>query len=62
VVGDAIDPELVAAVLEIDEAEVLAGLDELYSRDIVRALDVPRRFRFRHPTVRRAIYGSAPAG
>ena len=62
VVGDTFDPELVAAVLEIDEAEVLAGLDELYSRDIVRALDVPRRFRFRHPTVRRAIYGSAPAG
>ena len=62
VVGDAFAPELVAAVLETDEAEVLAGLDELYSRDIVRALDVPRRFRFRHPTVRRAIYGSAPAG
>src|SRR6185369_15250109 len=30
--------------------------------DLVRPTEVPRRFRFRHPLVRRAVYESAPAG
>ena len=39
----------------------LAALDELLALDFVRPTDVPRRFGFRHPLVRRAVYAS-PAG
>ena len=37
-------------------------MDELLQRDLVRQTDVPRRFRFRHPLVRRAVYQSSPGG
>ena len=40
----------------------LDALDELLPLDLVRPTDVPRRFRFRHPLVRRAVYEAAPAG
>ena len=45
------------------EAEAVGtALDELCARDLVRPTDVPRRFRFRHPLVRGAVYDAAPAG
>jgi len=37
-------------------------LDELLRLDLVRHTDVPRRFRFRHPLVRRAVYELTPGG
>ena len=40
-----------------------AALDELLSgHDLVRPDDVPRRFHFRHPLVRRAVYEACPPG
>ena len=62
VVGDPFEPELAAAAAEIPEASVLEALDELLSLDLVRETEVPRRFRFRHPIVRRAVYELTPAG
>jgi DNA-binding NarL/FixJ family response regulator/tetratricopeptide (TPR) repeat protein len=53
-------PELAAAAAELDDP--LHALDELLNADLVRATDTPRRFRFRHPIVRQAIYASAGAG
>ena len=62
VAGDPFEPELAAAAAATDEREAIDALDELLAVDLVRPTDVPRRFRFRHPLVRRAVYESTPGG
>jgi DNA-binding NarL/FixJ family response regulator len=62
VAGDPFEPELAAAAAGVEEAAALESLDALLERDLVRPTDVPRRFRFRHPLVRGAVYTTAPAG
>jgi len=62
VAGDPFEPELVAAAAATSEAAAMDALDELLRADLVRPTDVPRRFRFRHPLVRRAVYESTAAG
>jgi DNA-binding NarL/FixJ family response regulator len=62
VAGDPFDPELAAAAAATGEGTAMAALDELLAADLVRPTDVPRRFRFRHPLVRRAVYESSPGG
>ena len=56
VAGDPFEPELAAAAAATSEAAAIDVLDELLRVDLVRTTDVPRRFRFRHPLVRRAVY------
>jgi DNA-binding NarL/FixJ family response regulator/tetratricopeptide (TPR) repeat protein len=62
VAGDPFEPELAAAAAATTEMTAMAGLDELLQFDLVRHTDVPRRFRFRHPLVRRAVYETTPGG
>jgi ATP/maltotriose-dependent transcriptional regulator MalT len=62
VAGDPFRPELAAAAANTSEAAALDALDALLRLDLVRQTDVPRRFRFRHPLVRRAVERSTPAG
>jgi ATP/maltotriose-dependent transcriptional regulator MalT len=62
VVGDIFEPELAAAAAGVVESVALAAVNELTVSGLIRRTDVPRRFRFRHPLVRRAVYDSAPAG
>ena len=62
VAGDPFDPELAAAAAGTAESTAVEALDELLQLGIVRQTDVPRRFRLRHPLVRRAVYESTPAG
>ncbi len=62
VAGESFEPELVAAISEQDIPSVLAALDELLASDFVRPTETPRRFRFRHPIVRRAVYDGIPRG
>jgi DNA-binding CsgD family transcriptional regulator len=62
VAGDPFEPDLAAGAAAVAEVEALEAVDELLRFDLVRRTDVPRRFRFRHPLVRRAVYESTPAG
>jgi tetratricopeptide (TPR) repeat protein len=62
VAGDPFEPELAAAAAGLPEERVIDALDTLQRGDLVRPTDVPRRFRFRHPLVRRAVYEAAGAG
>src|SRR5262245_16792098 len=62
VAGDPFEPEMAAAAAAASETAAMDAVDELVQLGLVRATDVPRRFRFRHPLVRRAIYSTTPAG
>ena len=62
VAGDPFEPELAAAAADVPDAAALEAMNELLQRDLVRSTGVPRRFRFRHPLLRRAVYESAPGG
>jgi hypothetical protein len=60
VAGDPFELELAAAAAAVDEQVAANSLDELLRLELVRPTEVPRRFRFRHPLVRRAVHESAP--
>jgi DNA-binding NarL/FixJ family response regulator/tetratricopeptide (TPR) repeat protein len=62
VAGDPFEPELAAAAAGTSEAAVMDAIDELLQLDLIRQTDVPRRFRFRHPLVRRAVYETTRGG
>ena len=62
VVGDPFELDLTLAATGVNETVALAALDELIASDLVRSTQVPRRFHFRHPLVRRAVYESSPPG
>lgn len=62
VAGDEFDAGLLSAVAVLAEPAVLAALDELVQRDLVRVNGMPGAFRFRHPLLRSAAYHHAGAG
>ena len=62
VAGDPFEPELAASAAAMSEASAMDAVDELLQLDLIRPTDVPRRFRFRHPLVRRAVYETTRGG
>jgi DNA-binding CsgD family transcriptional regulator/tetratricopeptide (TPR) repeat protein len=62
VAGDPFLLEIASASAALPETAMADAVDELQRRDLVQPTEAPRRFRFRHPLVRRAVYESAPAG
>jgi DNA-binding NarL/FixJ family response regulator len=62
VVGDPFEPDLAADVAQLTEPVALEALDDLLARALVRSAGAPRRFAFRHPLVRHAVYAAAAGG
>jgi DNA-binding CsgD family transcriptional regulator len=62
VAGEPFEPELAAEAAGLSAGLALELLDELLACDCVRSEAVPRRFRFRHPIVRHAVYDSISPG
>jgi DNA-binding CsgD family transcriptional regulator len=62
VVGDPFSLDLSIGAAGLEHGDGLVALDELAGSDLIRSTDVPRRFQFRHPLVRSAVYESVPEG
>jgi DNA-binding CsgD family transcriptional regulator/tetratricopeptide (TPR) repeat protein len=62
VAGDPFDPDLAGEAAGVAAPNVIGALDDLLLLDLIRPTDVPRRFRFRHPLVRRAVYEATAGG
>jgi DNA-binding CsgD family transcriptional regulator len=62
VAGDPFELDLAAVAADLAERDALPALDELLAADLARSTDMPRRFRFRHPIVRRAVYEATGGG
>ena len=58
VIGDPFDVDILASSVERSEDEVMQAIDELVLCDLIRETAIPRRFEFRHPIVRSAVYAS----
>jgi hypothetical protein len=58
IAGDPFEPELAYAIAELSARAGVAALDAR----LLHPTDVPRRFAFRHPLVRRAVYETSKAG
>jgi DNA-binding CsgD family transcriptional regulator len=62
VVGDPFSLDLSISAAGLEPGDGLVALDELAGSDLIRSTDVPRRFQFRHPLVRSAVYAAVPEG
>ncbi|MGW0521333.1 ATP-binding protein [Crossiella sp. NPDC003009] len=59
VIGDQVDPELVAAAAGLSLADTHAAAEELFEADLLRGTGAGQRVTFRHPLLRNAVYHSA---
>ena len=62
IAGDPFEPELAYAIADLSPQAGVAALDELLDARLLHPTDVPRRFAFRHPLVRRAVYETSKGG
>ncbi len=62
VVGDPMVLDVAIAAADLEEGSALAALDALLGAALLAPTDVPRRYRFRHPLVRRAVYDTTADG
>src|SRR3954454_10621103 len=60
VAGDPFELDVAGPVAQLGGEHVLGALDALVAHELVRPTAAPRRFTFRHPIVRRAVYQALP--
>jgi DNA-binding NarL/FixJ family response regulator len=60
--GDPFELDIAALAAPLADAEALDAVDELVAQGLVHPAEVPRRFRFRHPLVRAAVYADCAPG
>ncbi len=60
--GDPFELDVAAAAAQLDGDEMLEALDTLVASTLVSELGSGRRYGFRHPLLREALYASASAG
>lgn len=62
VVGGSFDPELLAAVARMPQDEVLEGIDQLLTTDLVRLVGSTGQLRFRNLMAQWVLYAATPGG
>ncbi|MFL5841193.1 MAG: AAA family ATPase [Thermoleophilaceae bacterium] len=62
IAGDPFEVELARVVAGLAEREAFDALDVLCKRELVQPTEHPRRFAFRHPVIRSAVYAAIPVG
>jgi ATP/maltotriose-dependent transcriptional regulator MalT len=62
VAGDPFELDLAQAVAGLSGTDAGAALDDLLDAGLIHTTEVPRRFSFRHPLVRRAVYEATRTG
>ena len=62
IAGDPFDPDLADSIGSLTRQQGMLALDELLDARLLQATEVPRRFAFRHPLVRRAVYDATKGG
>ncbi|MFC7277301.1 helix-turn-helix transcriptional regulator [Paractinoplanes rhizophilus] len=62
VAGPGFDPQLLAEVAQVGEADVLGAIDEMLQNDLIQTLDISQQFQFRHPLLRQVAYQQASGG
>lgn len=62
VVGDPMVLDVAVAAAGLQDSAALPALDTLLASALLVATDVPRRYRFRHPLVRRAVHDTTAEG
>ncbi len=62
IVGDPFEIDFAAEVAGLERDAALVALDALVAADLVQSTDEVRRFRFRHPIVRRTVYETVGPG
>jgi len=62
ITGDPFDLDVASAIAGLEGGEALGALDSLVENTLVRQTEDPRRFAFRHPVIRSAVYAAVPPG
>jgi len=62
IAGDPFEADLAGCTADLTDRGAVEAIDVLLHRDMIRHTDVPRRFQFRHPLLRRAVYETTPGG